>query len=271
MGNIIYALAEPKDEGGTLALSRELNIKTTSIVISSYTKIDLLTNLYDEPMYGNYEQRKTKTAILWGVAAAVVVGAIAVAACVVTGGLAAGLVVAGSAALVGGVGAGLNLAMQATSNNQIDWCQVAIAGCVGAISGAVAVTPLGIAGQMAVNAGLAGVQSATTGGSVVDYVVNIAIGTISGYLGGDGPKWKNNTNIFVPRRVANTSGYARLNTLSQASMSFKNVWRGLNSDLYVKDQFSGVLRGFVKGTSSSNTFNSLFGLAKKMWDLYEPD
>lgn len=276
MKNAIYALACPLGEGGTLSLNENINVLTDDNVDIEASWKEALEKFCDEPVYKHYEENKKLITAIWGIAAAVVVGGLVAAACVATGGLAAGLVVAGSAALVGGISSVTNYALQKaeisiTGEGSIDWYQVAIAGFGGAISGAVAASPLGAGGQIAVNGIIGGLQSFSTGGSMADITVNTIAGLTSGYLGGKGPDWKD-TNIFVPHELKRANGCSvLLSTSSRARMTFKLLWKGLDSDKYLVEQFGGILSGYLKGLVSSNALTTVPHFTELLWEKYKPD
>lgn len=276
MKNAIFALACPYGEGGTLSLNQDINILTDDNVDTEASWKEELEKFCDEPVYKHYEENKKLITAIWGIAAAVVVGGLVAAACVATGGLAAGLVVAGSAALVGGISSITNYTLQQaeisiTGEGTVDWYQVAIAGFGGAISGAVAASPLGAGGQIAVNGLIGGLQSFSTGGSMADITVNTFAGLISGYLGGKGPDWKD-TNIFVPHELKMANGCSDLlSTSSRAKMTFKLLWKGLDSDKYVVEQFGGLLSGYLKGLVSSNILTTGPHFVEMLWEKYKPE
>lgn len=277
MANGIYALAEPYGEGGTLSLSGEVDVKTEDNTDIWGMLGERFEKFMDEPVYGKYEEHKKEITFGWGIAAALIVGAVAVAACVVTGGLAAPLVVLGSATVVGGISAGINYGTQKlTSDGPVDWSQVAIAGFGGAISGAVAASPLGVGGQMAVNGLISGTQSLTQGGSEADILLSTFAGAAAGRLGGAGPSWRD-TNVFIAREVTKGVGvmsYKQCYTeVQRAAVSFKNVWSGIHG-LYLNPQFSGLIKGFAKGTAASNVIintENIVGFIKKVWKKYRPE
>lgn len=287
MPNGIYALANPTNEGATLSVNEEFNILSDEQVNINTTDIDYFDAFLDEPVYSKYEENKTKIVIGWGVAAAAVVAGLAAAATVVTGGITAGLAVAATAALVGTISAGTNLAIQEAVNGggqKIDWAAVAIAGFSGAISGAVALTPLGVGGQVVVNAGLSGMVSYTEGGSVSDIMLSTGLGALAGKLGGAGPKWNRNTNIFVPRHVGSSGIRYCYSVSSRTIMTFKNLWKGLNADQYVADVFTGISGGVYKGLATSNIIGTIGSCClesdkvhnatdyiEKLWNKYKPD
>ncbi len=275
MKNAIYALACPFGEGGTLSLNENINVLTDDNVDIEASGKEILEKFCDEPVYKHYEENKKLITAIWGIAAAVVVGGLVAAACVATGGLAAGLVVAGSAALVGGISSVTNYALQkASGEGKVDWYQVAIAGFGGAISGAVAASPLGVSGQMIVNGAIGGLQSYSTGQSTCSILCNTGAGIFAGYIGGAGPDW-NDTNIFIPHQVREGYGYGLYKTFERARKSFMLVWRGLDSNKYITKQFGGILSGFIKGWALSNTISILSDdpedFAKKIWEKYKPD
>ncbi|MNO62610.1 tRNA(Glu)-specific nuclease WapA precursor [compost metagenome] len=95
-------------------------------------------------------------------------------------------------ALVGAViGGGGNALTQYLASGKIDWGEVAINAASGSISGAIAATGIGLIGQMAINAGISGVNSATVSMRANNFdwgslAVNIGLGGISGAIGGSG-------------------------------------------------------------------------------------
>lgn len=127
---------------------------------------------------------------------------------------------------------------------------IAVAAFCGAVSGAVAATPLGVGGQMAVNGVIGGVQSALTGGSAVDVAEGFAIGMFCGWLGGNG---------FVngwPRQ-----GYINRNLVWSLFHPFKTLAR------------EGI-KAIQAGVTRSAAFNIFYSglkkyLADKLEDLYE--
>lgn len=273
MANGIYALAEPYGTGGTFSLTGEVDVKTEDNTDFAGSFVESFREFLDEPVYGGYEEHKKEIAFGWGIAAALIVGAVAVAACVVTGGMAAPLVVLASAAVVGGVSAGINYGTQKlTGDGSIDWCQVAIAGFGGAISGAVAASPLGAGGQMFVNGLISGTQSYTQGGSKSDILISTFAGVLSGKIGGAGPDWLD-TNVFISREVQMGVCTRCYTEFQRAVVSFKNVWSGIHG-LYLKPQFSGLFKGFVKGTTTSNLITNaenIIGYVKKLWEEHRPE
>lgn len=304
MPNGIYALANPVMEGATLSIDQEFNMLSSGKISSNTTYREIFDVFFDEPNRSVYEENKTKVAISWGIAALAVVAGLAIAATVVTGGAGAGLAVVATAALVGAISAGANYVSQKASNKlngdeqEIDWEKVFIAGFAGAISGAVAVSPVGVGGQMIVNAALGGAVSYTEGDSLALVLTNMGIGALVGKLGGAGPEWSGNTNIFIPESFFSTEGIhhsVRLRPTGSAVSTFKNLWRGLNADEYIGDVFGGIWKGFFKGLVTSNVTGTLSSYYlekdrvenfcedvcdfiedvgdfwKNVWDKYKPD
>lgn len=270
MANGIYALACPIEEGASLTETGELH-GWAKFWKGFFYVTDTIDNFLDDtPTKAFYEEDKKQIAIRWGIAALVVVGALAVAACVVTGGAAAGLVVLAGAAFVGTVSAGMNAASQAIGcvaegkDIEIDPYQVMISGFSGAISGAVAFSPVGVGGQMIVNGFLGVATTYSTGGSNGDALLAGSMGIFSGWIGGAGPNWEDPT-LFVKKDMvfgngAYTQTYRYLGV--RFEQSFKNVFKGV-SDRFPIDGFGGFWSGFMKGTAVSNLVTNLMGVSEE--------
>lgn len=217
---------------------------------------DIYANTYesyqkfnDEPVIKVEEKNKWLVAGLTAVVAVAVVGAIAVAA-FFTAGAALAVAVVACAAVAGVAAGGVNIIVQGLTEGEVDWSEAVIAFSCGAVSGAVAATPLGVGGQMAVNGVLGGVQSALTGGGKEDILEGIAIGVFCGWLGGAG---------FVngwPK-----SGYVNRELVWSLFHPFKTLTRE-------------GLRAIEKGVIRSSAFNAVYGPVRKiisdgLEDLYE--
>lgn len=217
---------------------------------------DIYANTYesyqkfnDEPVIKVEEKKKWLVAGLTAVVAVAVVGAIAAAA-FFTAGAALAVAVVACAAVAGVAAGGVNVIVQSTTKGEVDWSEVVIVASCGAVSGAVAATPLGVGGQMAVNGVLGGVQSALTGGGKEDILEGIAIGIICGKMGGEG---------FVngwPK-----SGYINRELVWSLFHPFKTLTRE-------------GLRAIEKGVIRSSVFNAAYGpgrkiISNKLEDLYE--
>lgn len=217
---------------------------------------DIYANTYesyqkfnDEPVIKVEEKNKWLVAGLTAVVAVAVVGAIAAVA-FFTAGAALAVAVVACAAVAGVVAGGVNAIVQKTTKGEIDWSEVVIATSCGAVSGAVAATPLGVGGQMAVNGVLGGVQSALTGGGKEDILEGVATGAFCGLLGGTG---------FVngwPK-----SGYVNRELVWSLFHPFKTLTRE-------------GLRAIKNGVVRSAFFNLAYGyvreyISDRLEDLYE--
>ncbi|MCM1161534.1 MAG: hypothetical protein NC412_09950 [Roseburia sp.] len=235
-------------EGTTITINNEIDFLgiLSDIYADTYESYQKFN---DEPVIKVEEKNKWLVAGLTAVVAAAVVGAIAAAA-FFTAGAALAVAVVACAAVAGVVAGGVNVIGQRITKGEVDWSEVVIAISCGAVSGAVAATPLGAGGQMAVNGVLGGVQSALIGGGKEDILEGIAIGVFCGWLGGAG---------FVngwPK-----SGYVNRELVWSLFHPFKTLTRE-------------GLRAIKTGVIRSSGFNFLYGLGKKyisdkLEDLYE--
>ncbi len=235
-------------ESTTITINNEIDFWgiLSDIYANSYESYQKFN---DEPVIKVEEKKKWLVAGLTAVVAVAVVGAIAAAA-FFTAGAALAVAVVACAAVAGVVAGGVNAVTQYITKGEVDWSEVVIATSCGAVSGAVAATPLGVGGQMAVNGVLGGVQSALTGGGKEDIMEGIAIGIICGRMGGAG---------FVngwPK-----SGYVNRELVWSLFHPFKTLTRE-------------GLRAIKKGVVRSSVFNAAYGYLRKiisdgLEDLYE--
>lgn len=232
----------------TITINNEIDFLGTISDLYAHT-YEFLKKINDEPVIKEVEEHKWLTAGLTALVAVAIVGAITVAA-FFTAGAALAVAVVACAALAGVVAGVVNAGTQYITTGEVDWSQVVIAASCGAVSGAVAATPLGVGGQMAVNGVIGGVQSALTGGSAVDVAEGFAIGVFCGWLGGNG---------FVngwPRQ-----GYINRNLVWSLFHPFKTLAR------------EGI-KAIQAGVTRSAAFNIFYSglkkyLADKLEDLYE--
>ncbi len=235
-------------ESTTITINNEIDFLgiLSDIYANSYESYQKFN---DEPVIKVEEKKKWLVAGLTAVVAVAVVGAIAAAA-FFTAGAALAVAVVACAAVAGVVAGGVNAATQYLTKGEVDWSEVVIATSCGAVSGAVAATPLGVGGQMAVNGVLGGVQSALTGGGKGDILEGIATGILCGWFGEIG---------FVngwPK-----SGYINRELAWSLFHPFKTLTRE-------------GLRAIEKGVIRSSSFNTAYGFLRKiisdgLEDLYE--
>ena len=234
--------------GTSITINNEIDFLGTMSDIYAHT-YESYKKFNDEPVIKEAEENKWLTAGLTALVAVAVVGAIAVAA-FFTAGAALSVAVVACAAVAGIASGAVNAGTQYLTTGEVDWSQVVIATSIGAVSGAVAATPLGVGGQVVVNGALGGIQSALTGGGKADVLEGIATGAFCGWLGGAG---------FVngwPK-----AGYINRNVVWSLFHPFKTLTReGINA---IK---SGVIK--------SGAFNTIYGYVRplitdKLEDLYE--
>lgn len=233
----------------TITINDEIDFLGTISDLYAHTYENYI-KINDEPVIKEVEEHKWLTAGLTALVAVAVVGAIAVAA-ICTAGAALAVGVVACAAVAGIVAGAVDGLIQYTTTGEVDWSQVIIATSCGAVSGAVAATPLGVGGQMFVNGVIGGTQSALTGGDVVDIVEGFVIGVLCGKLGGSGyvNGWPNQGWV-IDRNI------------------FKSLFHPYNT--YVREAMQAILTG-VKRSAAFNIFYSWFKeyIMDKLEDLYE--